>query len=232
MKCTCSITNPVSINAPCCAMDCGMDLCQKKGVWSKVSLVLCHRWKISDTTQSVLPMHQTLARDQTAPLQIHTVCIFKTRSLLFSLYSSLFLSYSEVTIATQIQSVSRSDGGSAPRDDLDSPECQRRPGHLDEPQRQIPSEDLVGTRPQEPDKSSAQSDLCCSLELNHTMLVSSVQRRTAPKLCLVAPKVLSPMKFWVLAAVAFGLLIWGRLADCKDIIGRELNWMMSTLNHQ
>ncbi|XP_058619938.1 uncharacterized protein LOC131532373 isoform X2 [Onychostoma macrolepis] len=134
--------------------------------------------------------------------------------------------------ATQIQSVSRSDGGSAPRDDLDSPECQRRPGHLDEPQRQIPSEDLVGTRPQEPDKSSAQSDLCCSLELNHTMLVSSVQRRTAPKLCLVAPKVLSPMKFWVLAAVAFGLLIWGRLADCKDIIGRELNWMMSTLNHQ
>ncbi len=49
---------------------------------------------------------------------------------------SLFLSYSEVT-------VSRSDGGSAPRDDLYSPERQRRSGHLDEPQRQIPSEDLV-----------------------------------------------------------------------------------------
>ncbi len=70
---------------------------------------------------------------------------------------SLFLSYSEVTVATRsspypdqmvtavtrIQSVSRSDGGSAPRDDLYSPECQRRPRHLDEPQRQIPSEDLV-----------------------------------------------------------------------------------------
>ncbi len=71
---------------------------------------------------------------------------------------SLFLSYSEVTVATrslsspddhcshQIQSVSRSDGGSAPRDDLYilySSERQRRPGHLDEPQRQIPSEDLV-----------------------------------------------------------------------------------------
>ncbi len=72
---------------------------------------------------------------------------------------SLFLSYSEATVASQIQSisrsnghcshliqsVSRSDGGSAPRDDLYSPECQWRPGHLDEPQRQIPipSEDLV-----------------------------------------------------------------------------------------
>ncbi len=45
---------------------------------------------------------------------------------------SLFLSYSEVTAFT------RSDGGSAPRDDLYSPERQRRPGHLDEPQRQTP----------------------------------------------------------------------------------------------
>ncbi len=55
----------------------------------------------------------------------------------------LFLSYSEVTVATQIQSVSRSDGGSAPRDELYSPEHRQRPGHLDEPQRQTPSEDLV-----------------------------------------------------------------------------------------
>ncbi len=55
------------------------------------------------------------------------------------------------------QSVSRSDGGSALRDDLYSPECQ--PCQLDEPQRQIPSEDLIiRTRPQEPDESSAQSD--------------------------------------------------------------------------
>ncbi len=70
---------------------------------------------------------------------------------------SLFVSYSEVMVATpsgpypaqmitcsqQIQSVSRSYGGSAPRDNLYSSERQRRPGHLDEPQRQIPSEDLV-----------------------------------------------------------------------------------------
>ncbi len=43
----------------------------------------------------------------------------------------------------QIQSVSRSDGGSAPRDDLYSSERHQRPGRLDDPQRQIPSEDLV-----------------------------------------------------------------------------------------
>ncbi len=43
----------------------------------------------------------------------------------------------------QIQSVSRSDGGSAPRDDLYSSERQRSLGHIDEPQRQISSEDLV-----------------------------------------------------------------------------------------
>ncbi len=46
----------------------------------------------------------------------------------------------------QIQSVSRSDGGSAPTDNLDSPYCSERQqslGKLDEPQRQIPSEDPV-----------------------------------------------------------------------------------------
>ncbi len=39
-----------------------------------------------------------------------------------------------VTAVTRIQSVSRSNGGSAPRDDLYSPERQRRSGHLDDPQ--------------------------------------------------------------------------------------------------
>ncbi len=52
---------------------------------------------------------------------------------------SLFHCCSKVTEATQIQSVSKPDGGSAPRDDLYSPERQRRPGQLDEPQRLIPS---------------------------------------------------------------------------------------------
>ncbi len=78
------------------------------------------------------------------------------------------------TLNVATQSVSRSYGGSAHRDELDGSECQRRPCQLDELQRQI------RTRPQEPDKSSAQSDLCCRLELNHAMLVLSGQRRTAP----------------------------------------------------
>ncbi len=90
----------------------------------------------------------------------------------------------------------------------------------------------IGTRLREPDESPAQSDLCCRLELNHAMLVSSGERRTAPRLSLVSPPFLSPMEFLVLDAVAFDLLIWGPLADCTDIIGRELNWMMTSLNHQ
>ncbi|KAL0194700.1 hypothetical protein M9458_008272 [Cirrhinus mrigala] len=84
---------------------------------------------------------------------------------------SLFLSYSEVTLTTRsslypdqmvtavlrIKSIPGPDGGSAPRDDRYSPECQRRPHRLDEPQRRIPSEDLVtykavGTGPREPDE--------------------------------------------------------------------------------
>ncbi|KAL0176649.1 hypothetical protein M9458_028979, partial [Cirrhinus mrigala] len=64
---------------------------------------------------------------------------------------SLFLSYSEVTLTTRsspypdqmvtavprIQSEPSPDGGSAPRDDLYSRECQRSPHQLDEPQRRI-----------------------------------------------------------------------------------------------
>ncbi len=38
------------------------------------------------------------------------------------------------SLSHQIQSVSRSDGGLAPRDNPYSSERQRRPGHLDEPQ--------------------------------------------------------------------------------------------------
>ncbi|KAL0170986.1 hypothetical protein M9458_035582, partial [Cirrhinus mrigala] len=96
---------------------------------------------------------------------------------------SLFLSYSEVTLTTrsspypdqrvtavlQIQSVPSPDGGSAPRDDLYSTDCQQRPHRLDEPQRRIPSEDLitytaVGTGPRD------------------------LVRELAPRLSLVSPK--------------------------------------------
>ncbi|KAL0199131.1 hypothetical protein M9458_007671, partial [Cirrhinus mrigala] len=56
--------------------------------------------------------------------------------------SSLYLDQMVITVP-RIQSVPSPDGGSAPRDDLYGPECQRRPHRLDEPQRRIPSEDLV-----------------------------------------------------------------------------------------
>ncbi len=144
-----------------------------------------------------------------------------------------------MNVATRIQSVSRSDGGSAPRDDLYSPECQQRSCQLDELQRQIPSEDLVGHR----DKTTRTRQVLCSI---WPVLQPRIKPRHAgfvwpeencpPDCAWFLPRFstqsLSPMEFWILAAVAFGLLIWGRLADCTDIIGRELNWMMSTLNHQ
>ncbi len=109
---------------------------------------------------------------------------------------SLFLSYSKITVATRsspypdqmvtavtrIQSVSRSDGGSAPRHDLYSPECQRRPGQLDEPQRQIPSEDLVSRRP-------SGHDLGNQVSPQHKLLVRLARGEMAPRLSLVSPMV-------------------------------------------
>ncbi len=69
---------------------------------------------------------------------------------------SLFLSYSEVTVATlsapyptqMVTAVTRSSPYTDQMMDQHkrrpySPECQRRPGHLDKPQRQIQSEDPV-----------------------------------------------------------------------------------------
>ncbi len=59
------------------------------------------------------------------------------------IYANISLFRSDGHCSHKIQSVSRSYGGSSPRDDLYSSERQRRPGHLDEPQTQISSEDLV-----------------------------------------------------------------------------------------
>ena len=116
---------------------------------------------------------------------------------------SLFLSYSEVTVATRsslypsqmvtavtrIQYVSSPDGGLAPRKDLYSPERQRRPGL--EPQRQIPCKDLVSDDHR--DKTTGNrwffctTWLCCSLELNCWFRL--VRGELAPQLSLVSPKV-------------------------------------------
>ncbi len=70
-------------------------------------------------------------------------CVQKNAYIIHYRISIIQVRDQMVTAATRIQSVSRSDGGSAPRDDLYSPERQRRPGQLDEPQRLIPSEDPV-----------------------------------------------------------------------------------------
>ncbi len=89
-------------------------------------------------------------------------------------------------------------------------------------------------RPLEPDESSAQSDLCCSPELNHVILVSSGQRRIGPPTKpgfsqgFFSP-FLSLMEFWFLATVAFGLLSWGHLisGNIVSLIAQilfEENW--------
>ncbi len=115
--------------------------------------------------------------------------------------------------------MSSPDGGSSPRDDLYSLECQRRLRKLDEPQRQVPSEDLVSWTATWEDESSAQT------------AGSSGQRRTAPP---TEPGfsqgfffILSPMEFWFLAVVDSGLLSLGLLISCDiiDLIAQILkNW--------
>jgi len=160
----------------------------------------------------------------------------------------LFLSYSEVTVATrsslcpdqmviavtQIQYVSSPDVGSAPRKDLYSPKRQRRPGQLDEPQRQIPCKDLVSDDHR--DKTTGNRWffctiwLCCSLELNCWFRL--VRGELAPQLSLVSPKVffsiLSLMEFWFLAAVASGLLSWGHFIY-SDIVDLIANYCTDTI---
>ncbi len=139
--------------------------------------------------------------------------------------------YFEVNVATQ--SVSRSDGGSGPRYDSYSAECQQRPYQLDELQRQIPSEDLVGHQ----DKTTGTRQVLYSIWPVLQPRIKPCragfvwpEENCAWFLPRFSTQSLTPMEFRVFAAAAFGLLIWGRLADWADIIGRELNWIMSSLN--
>ncbi len=149
------------------------------------------------------------------------------------------LSYSEVTVATRsgpypaqmitAVTVSRSDDGSAPRHDLYSPERQRCPGHVDEPQRQIPSEDPSPRQPSGKDPWNQWSSYNLTLLQLEQTTGSSGQRGTAPP---TEPgfsqgffSVLSPMEFLFLAVVASGLLSWGHFIssniidlNCTDII--------------
>ncbi len=133
----------------------------------------------------------------------------------------------------QIQSVSRSDDGSAPRDDLYSPDRQWSLGHIDEPQRQISSEDLVtstsiGERPPEP-VDHLHSDFA-AVGTNYWFVWPEGNcPPTEPGFSQGFFSVLSPIEFWFLAAVASGLLSWGlfissNITDLIEQIIFKLNW--------
>ncbi len=90
----------------------------------------------------------------------------------------------------------------------------------------------IGTRPREPDNLLLNLNvLQPRIKLRHAGFVWPKQNCPQTEAGLSQGCLLN-FEFWVLAAVAFGLLIWGSMADYTDTIGRELNWMMSTLNHQ
>ncbi len=92
----------------------------------------------------------------------------------------------------QIQSLSRSDGGSAPRDDLYSSERQRSPGQIDEPETDLQwgPHHLDSHRGKTPGTSGALTLwLCCSW---NKLLVRLAGEELPPRLSLVSPKVFSP----------------------------------------
>ncbi len=86
------------------------------------------------------------------------------------------------------------NGGSAPRDNLYSPDRQRSLGHIDEPQRQISSEELaIGKRqPLGKDPWNQWTTYTLTLLQLEQTTGSSGQRGTGPRLSLVSPKVFSP----------------------------------------
>ncbi len=156
---------------------------------------------------------------------------------------SLFLSYSEVTVATQsgpypaqfITAVTRSNpyldqmvdqhlettstalnvSGDMTLRWVPDTDLQWGPRHLDSHREKITGTSVALT-----------IWLFCSW---NKLLVCLAGRELAPRLSLVSPKiffsVLSPMEFWFLAVVASGLLSWGTLhfqryhrLDCTDTI--------------
>ncbi len=128
----------------------------------------------------------------------------------------------------QIQSVSRSDGGSSPRDDLYSSECQRRSGHQMSPRDRSPVRTSSPRQPSGKDHWNQWSPYTLNLLQLEQTTGSSGQRGTGPLLSLVSPKVffsvLSPMEFWFLAFVASGFLSWGHFisSDITDLIAQIL----------
>ncbi len=86
----------------------------KNGIYANISLFLSYSEVTVDIRSSPYPDQTVTAVTQSSPYLDQIV-----------------------TAVTRIQSVSRSDGGSGPRDDFYSSEHQRRLGHLDEPQRDV-----------------------------------------------------------------------------------------------
>ncbi len=113
-------------------------------------------------------------------------------------------------------------------DNLYSPDRQWSLGHIDEPQRQISSEDLVTRHPSGKDPWNQWTTYTLTLlQLEQTTDLSG-RRGTGPP---TEPgfsqgffSILSPMEFSFLAAVASGLLSWGHFisSDIIDLIAQIL----------
>ncbi len=166
------------------------------------------------------------------------VCFFLIPRSTLATRSSLYPDQM-VTSVTRIQSVSRSDGGSAPRDDLYSSERQQRSGHLDEP-RETWSPiwrpchlDGLGT-----DLRNQMSPLhnltFLQLELNCCFVWPEENwHPTEPGFSQGFFPILSPMEFWFLVS---GLLSWGHLisSGIVNLIAQILfklncGWTMTSL---
>ncbi len=116
----------------------------------------------------------------------------------------------------------------APRDDLYISECQRRPGHLDEPQRQIPSEDLVPRQPSRKDHWNQWSPYnLILLQVEQTTGLTGQSGTGPPTEPWISPKVfflrsvtdgvLVPLPLSPLACLV-GTLHFQRVRLCKGLI--------------
>ncbi len=139
-----------------------------------------------------------------------------------------------ITAVTRFSPVSRSDGGSAPRDNLYSSERQWRPGHLDEPRDRSPVRTSSTRQPSGKDHwnqwKPLQSDFA-AVGTNYWFVWP--EGNWPPQLSLVSPKVFSPFCHWW----SFGSLPLSPLAclvgdtsfqryhrlDCTDTFFK-LNW--------
>ncbi len=148
---------------------------------------------------------------------------------------SLFLSYSEVTVATQsgaypaqiVTAVTRSSPYPDQMVDHHLETISTALNVSGDQGTKMSPRDRSPVRTSSPRQPSGKDHWNQWSHYNVTLLHleqttgSSGQRGTAPRLSLVSPKVffsiLSPMEFWFLAAVASGLLSWGHFISSNII---------------